>query len=279
MASPIGRQDWYLNFKLDTYFGNMKKDMENTIISVKDLHKKYGDFAAVKGISFDVWEGEIFGLLGPNGAGKSTTLEIIETLRSKTSGEVWVNGLNLDKSPNEIKKIIGVQLQTSGYYPSLNLVELIGLFAGLYNEDTDPLALLDKVNLRDKAKAKFKELSGGQKQRFSIATTLINKPKIIFLDEPTTGLDPQARRNLWDLIREIRANGTTVIITTHYMDEAEVLCDRVAIIDSGKIIALNSPDKLIDELVATGFEKPREVKQANLEDVFINLTGHTLREG
>ncbi len=252
--------------------------MHKTIIQVKQLHKKYGDFHAVKGISFDVLEGEIFGLLGPNGAGKSTTLEIIETLREKTSGEVWVDGWNLDKSPNEIKKIIGVQLQTSGYYPSLSLVELINLFAGLYNEEIDPMVLLDKVNLRDKAKAKYKEMSGGQKQRFSIATTLINQPKIIFLDEPTTGLDPQARRNLWDLIREIRSQGTTVIITTHYMDEAEVLCDRVAIIDSGNIIALNSPDKLIDELVATGFERPKEVKQANLEDVFINLTGHTLRE-
>lgn len=252
--------------------------MSRIIISVKELYKQYGDFEAVKGISFDVMEGEIFGLLGPNGAGKSTTLEIIETLRQKSGGKVVVDGFDLDKSPNEIKKIIGVQLQTSGFYPSLNLVELITLFAGLYNEEVDPLILLDKVNLRDKAKARFKEMSGGQKQRFSIATTLINRPKIIFLDEPTTGLDPQARRNLWDLIREIRSQGTTVIITTHYMDEAEVLCDRVAIIDSGKIIALNSPDKLIDELVATGFERPKEVKQANLEDVFIQLTGHTLRE-
>jgi ABC-2 type transport system ATP-binding protein len=252
--------------------------MANTIIQVKNLHKKYGEFEAVKGISFDVMEGEIFGLLGPNGAGKSTTLEIIETLREKTSGEVFVNGLNLDESPNEIKKIIGVQLQTSGYYPSLNLTELIHLFAGLYNEDIDPLQLLDKVNLRDKAKAKFKELSGGQKQRFSIATTLINQPKIIFLDEPTTGLDPQARRNLWDLIRQIRDQGTTIIITTHYMDEAEVLCDRIAIIDSGKIIALNTPDKMIDDLVSSGFERPKEVKKANLEDVFIHLTGRALRE-
>lgn len=252
--------------------------MSKTIIQVKNLYKKYGDFEAVKGISFEVMEGEIFGLLGPNGAGKSTTLEIIETLREKTGGEIWVDGLNLDESPNEIKKIIGVQLQTSGYYPSLNLVELIRLFAGLYNEEIDPYTLLDAVNLRDKAKAKFKELSGGQKQRFSIATTLINKPRIIFLDEPTTGLDPQARRNLWDLVTNIRKRGTTVIITTHYMDEAEVLCDRVAIIDSGKIIALNSPDKLIDELVASGFERPKEVKKANLEDVFINLTGHALRE-
>lgn len=251
--------------------------MGKIIISVKDLHKKYGEFEAVKGISFEVEEGEIFGLLGPNGAGKSTTLEIIETLRNKTSGTIIVDGLNLDQSPNEIKKIIGVQLQTSGYYPSLNLIELIQLFAGLYNETVDSMALLDTVNLREKAKAKYKELSGGQKQRFSIATTLINQPKIIFLDEPTTGLDPQARRNLWELIKEIRAKGTTVIITTHYMDEAEVLCDRVAIIDSGKIIALNSPDKLIDELVATGFERPKEVKKANLEDVFIAMTGHVLR--
>ncbi|MBL7761633.1 MAG: ABC transporter ATP-binding protein [Sediminibacterium sp.] len=252
--------------------------MSKVIIRVQDLHKQYGNFDAVQGISFEVMEGEIFGLLGPNGAGKSTTLEIIETLREKTSGEVWVDGLNLDEAPNEIKKLIGVQLQTSGYYPSLNLTELITLFAGLYNRRTDPMELLDKVNLRDKAKAKYKELSGGQKQRFSIATTLINQPKIIFLDEPTTGLDPQARRNLWELIRTIRNNGTTVIITTHYMDEAEVLCDRVAIIDRGKIIGLNSPDKLIDELVASGFERPREVKKANLEDVFIHMTGHELRE-
>ena len=252
--------------------------MGKVIISVKDLVKKYGQFEAVKGISFDVQEGEIFGLLGPNGAGKSTTLEIIETLREKTAGAVMVNGFNLDADPNEIKKIIGVQLQTSGFYPGLNLLELIDLFAGLYNRPVDARELLKSVNLEDKAKNKYKELSGGQKQRFSIATTLINQPKIIFLDEPTTGLDPQARRNLWDLVKKIRAQGTTVIITTHYMDEAEVLCDRIAIIDSGKIIALDTPDRLIDELVATGFERPREVKKANLEDVFIHLTGHALRE-
>ncbi len=252
--------------------------MTNTIIQVKNLVKNYGNFQAVKGISFEVFEGEIFGLLGPNGAGKSTTLEIIETLREKTSGEVWVNGFNLDKEPDEIKKIIGVQLQTSGYYPGLNLVELIELFSGLYNQPVNPIELLEKVNLKDKAKSKVKELSGGQKQRFSVATTLINHPKIVFLDEPTTGLDPQARRSLWELVKNIRSGGTTVIITTHYMDEAEILCDRVAIIDAGKIIAMETPDKLIDNLVATGFERPREVKKANLEDVFINLTGHTLRD-
>lgn len=250
----------------------------NIIISVKGLVKNYGTFAAVKGISFEVMEGEIFGLLGPNGAGKSTTLEIIETLRDKTSGKVYVNGFDLDTSPNEIKKIIGVQLQSSGYYPGLNLVELIQLFAGLYNQKVDPLPLLDTVNLRDKAKAKYKELSGGQKQRFSIATTLINDPAIVFLDEPTTGLDPQARRNLWELVKKIRNKGTTVIITTHYMDEAEYLCDRVAIMDSGKIVAMASPDGLIDELISTGFERPKEMKKANLEDVFIHLTGHSLRK-
>ncbi len=252
--------------------------MNKTIISVNNLHKKYGDFEAVKGISFEVFEGEIFGLLGPNGAGKSTTLEIIETLRDKTSGSITVDGMNLDDSQDAIKKIIGVQLQSSGYYPGLNLTELIELFSGLYNRPSNPKELLGLVNLQDKAKAKFKELSGGQKQRFSIATTLINQPKIIFLDEPTTGLDPQARRNLWDLIKNIRAKGTTVIITTHYMDEAEVLCDRVAIIDSGRIIAINSPDQLIDNLVATGFQRQAEVKKANLEDVFLNLTGKEWRD-
>ena len=251
---------------------------KKTIISVRNLVKNYGSFQAVKGISFDVYENEIFGMLGPNGAGKSTTLEIIETLREKTSGEVFVDCHNLDKEPGEIKKIIGVQLQTSGYYPGLNLIDLIELFCGLYNKNVNPMELLEMVNLTEKAKAQFKQLSGGQKQRFSVATTLINDPKIIFLDEPTTGLDPQARRSLWELIKTIRKRGTTVIMTTHYMDEAEYLCDRVAVIDAGRIIALNSPDQMIDELVASGFERPKEVKKANLEDVFIHLTGHSLRE-
>lgn len=251
--------------------------MPKTIISVKGLKKNYGAFEAVKGISFDVMEGEIFGLLGPNGAGKSTTLEIIETLRDKTAGTVMVDNFDLDTDPDKIKKIIGVQLQSSGFYPGLNLVELIKLFGGLYNQPVKPVELLNLVNLADKAKNKFKELSGGQKQRFSIATTLINHPKIIFLDEPTTGLDPQARRNLWELVRAIRNKGTTVIITTHYMDEAEQLCDRVAIMDEGKIIALETPDKLIDDLVATGFERPKVTKSANLEDVFIHMTGKDFR--
>jgi ABC-2 type transport system ATP-binding protein len=249
-----------------------------SIISVQNLVKKYGDFEAVKGISFEVNAGEIFGLLGPNGAGKSTTLEIIETLKPKTSGTVIVDGLNIEKDVAAIKKIIGVQLQTSGFYPGLSLVELLQLFGGLYNVPVDAMYFLGLVQLTDKAKNKFKEMSGGQKQRFSIATTLIHKPKIIFLDEPTTGLDPQARRNLWDLIRQIRDQGTTVILTTHYMDEAEQLCDRIAIMDEGRIIKLATPEAMIDELVEKGFERPKQLKAANLEDVFLDLTGKEIRE-
>jgi ABC-2 type transport system ATP-binding protein len=248
------------------------------IITVKNLVKKYGDFTAVNNISFEVFEGEIFGLLGPNGAGKTTTLEVIETLRDKTSGEVTVNGFSVDKDADAIKKCIGVQLQAAGYYPNLNLSELIVLFSGLYGIDKTPKEMLEKVALVEKLKAKYKDLSGGQKQRFSIATTLINDPKIIFLDEPTTGLDPQARRNLWDLIREIRDRGTTVVITTHYMDEAEELCDRVAFVDGGHIIGIDTPDSFVDKLIAGGFERKKQVKLANLEDVFINLTGKEWRE-
>jgi len=248
------------------------------IITVNNLVKRYADFTAVKDISFEVYEGEIFGLLGPNGAGKTTTLEIIETLRDKTSGTITVDGFSIDTEANQIKQRIGVQLQAAGYYPGLNLIELMELFAGLYGNRIKPMEMLEKVALTDKAKAKYKDLSGGQKQRFSIATTLINNPRIIFLDEPTTGLDPQARRNLWELIRQIRAAGTTVVLTTHYMDEAEELCDRVAFIDGGHVIGINTPDSFIDDLVATGFERKKTVKQANLEDVFINLTGKEWRE-
>lgn len=248
------------------------------IITVNNLVKRYADFTAVKDISFEVYEGEIFGLLGPNGAGKTTTLEIIETLRDKTSGSITVDGFSIDTDANQIKQRIGVQLQAAGYYPGLNLIELMELFAGLYGNRIKPMEMLEKVALTDKAKAKYKDLSGGQKQRFSIATTLINNPRIIFLDEPTTGLDPQARRNLWELIRQIRAAGTTVVLTTHYMDEAEELCDRVAFIDGGHVIGINTPDSFIDQLVATGFERKKTVKQANLEDVFINLTGKEWRE-
>jgi ABC-2 type transport system ATP-binding protein len=256
----------------------MAKTAKKPIIEVKNLVKKYGDFTAVDGISFEVFEGEIFGLLGPNGAGKTTTLEIVETLKDETEGDVLVGGVSINHDPQKIKMMIGVQLQQAGFYPNLTLLDTLRLFEGLYNTKIDAMEILGLVDLQDKVKAQFKNLSGGQKQRFSIATTLINKPKIIFLDEPTTGLDPQARRNLWDLIQKIRKEGTTVMITTHYMDEAEQLCDRVGIMDHGKLISVNSPEKLIDNLVKTGFKRPKAKQDATLEDVFLHLTGKDLRE-
>ncbi len=186
------------------------------IITVKNLKKTYGDFIAVDGISFTVHQGETFGILGPNGAGKTTTLEMIEGLKSMTSGEVTLDGKNVAAHPHDVKAVIGVQLQASSFFDGLNLRELLVTFAALYGQVVDPLELLREVQLEEKAKSKVKELSGGQKQRLSIAVALVNKPKVLFLDEPTTGLDPQARRNLWDLIAHIKAKGVTVILTTHY---------------------------------------------------------------
>jgi ABC-2 type transport system ATP-binding protein len=249
-----------------------------SIIEVKNLVKKYGDFTAVDDISFSVKAGELFGILGPNGAGKTTTLEVIETLKKPTDGAIFVDGLNIAEHPAEVKARIGVQLQSTGFYPELTLVDLLNLFAALYDVEANPMAVLEEVQLEDKAESYFNNLSGGQKQRFSIASTLINRPRVIFLDEPTTGLDPQARINLWETIREIKKKGTTIVMTTHYMEEAEVLCDRIAIMDQGKIIKTGSPQDLIDELLATGFKKPVERKQASLEDVFLSLTGRRLRD-
>jgi ABC-2 type transport system ATP-binding protein len=248
------------------------------IIEVRDLVKRYGDFTAVKGISFDVQEGEIFGIVGPNGAGKTTTLEILETLKDPTSGSVTIDGYNVVKSPWQVKRRIGVQLQAAGFYPGLSLRELLELFAGLYDVKVDPMAMLRKVQLEDKANARFDKLSGGQKQRFSIASTLVNQPRVIFLDEPSTGLDPQARLNLWELVREIQKDGITVVLTTHYMEEAEQLSNHLAIMDEGKIVASGTPDSLIDTLLARGFKKPEVVRLASLEDVFLDLTGKQLRD-
>jgi ABC-2 type transport system ATP-binding protein len=177
-----------------------------------------------------------------------------------------------------VKKIIGVQLQSSAFFMHLSLLELLRLFRDLYVADSDPMQLLKEVSLEEKANADVKELSGGQKQRFSIAAALVNKPVVLFLDEPTTGLDPQARRNLWDLVQQIRETGTTIVLTTHYMEEAEVLCNRVAIMDEGKIIAMDSPDELKRDLIKRGFKPHREVVPATLEDVFIDMTGKELRD-
>ncbi len=249
------------------------------LLKVKDLHKKYPDgFEAVKGVSFEVKPGEVFGILGPNGAGKTTTLEMIEGLRPITGGSVTLDGIDVQKDPYAVKERIGIQLQSSAFFPNLNLIELLKLFNDLYAEHSDPMTLLKEVGLEEKAKAQVKELSGGQKQRFSIATTLVNNPVAIFLDEPTTGLDPQARRHLWDLVQQIKAKGTTVILTTHYMEEAQVLCDRIAVMDEGKIIALDTPAKLIQQLLDRGFKPKTVVAPATLEDVFIDLTGKELRD-
>src|SRR3972149_5986937 len=252
---------------------DMSNKSKKAAVKVQDLVKKYEDLTAVDNISFEVYEGEIFGILGPNGAGKPTTLEIAETLRKPTSGQIEVDGLDILKNTWEVKSRIGVQLQAAGFYPDLTLVELLKMFGGLYQVEVDPIAVLKRFALEDKKNAFWQKLSGGQKQRFSIATTLIHNPKIIFLDEPTTGLDPQARVNLWDEIRKIHKEGRTLVLTTHYMQEAEILCDRVAIMDGGKIIKTGSPRGLIEELLASGFRKEQEVQKANLEDVFLTLTG------
>lgn len=249
------------------------------LLAVSALRKTYADgFQAVKGVSFSVQKGEVFGILGPNGAGKTTTLEMIEGLRTITGGSVLLDGLDVEIASYAVKQRIGIQLQSSAFFPNLKLIELLRLFGDLYAETTDPMELLREVDLEDKAQAYAKDLSGGQRQRFSIATTLVNRPLAIFLDEPTTGLDPQARRNLWDLVKQIRQKGTTVILTTHYMEEAQVLCDRVAIMDEGKIIALDTPEALIKQLLGRGFKPHTKVQPATLEDVFIDLTGKELRD-
>jgi ABC-2 type transport system ATP-binding protein len=250
--------------------------MAKVVLKVKNLKKVYGDHVVVNGISFEVSEGEIFGILGPNGAGKTTTLEMIETLRPIDGGSATIDGIDVAKQPYEVRGLIGVQPQSPGFQDKTKLSELIQVFASAYGERVNPRKFLDEVNLGDKADAYVENLSGGQKQRFSIVAALVHNPKVFFLDEPTTGLDPQARRNLWSLVEEVRDRGISVILTTHYMDEAEVLCDRIAIMDQGEIIALDTPKNLIKQLLGRGFSKKQQVEQANLEDVFLDLTGKGL---
>ncbi len=236
-------------------------------------------FEAIKGTSFEVSEGEIFGILGPNGAGKTTTLEIMEGLKEQTSGTVKILNLDNIKDSPVIKKQIGVQLQSSEYLHLMSLSELLTLFAGLYGKTADIEKLLGFVNLEDKKNSLVKDLSGGQKQRFTLASSLVNDPKIVFLDEPTTGLDPRARRDVWDLIKKINESGITIVLTTHYMEEAEFLCDRVAIMDSGKILAINNPKSLIEDLSHTtqiSFLTEKEIDESiwkeisNIEKVYSN---------
>ncbi|MCH2499619.1 MAG: ABC transporter ATP-binding protein [SAR202 cluster bacterium] len=253
-------------------------EQPENIIQVHDLRKSYGDLKAVDGISFGVSAGEVFGILGPNGAGKTTTVEILEGMRAPDSGIAVVNGIDVQKDPRAVKKIIGIQLQSSAFFDRLSLVEILDVMASLYHRQIDALVLLRDVELDDRADALFKELSGGQKQRFSVASTLVNDPILLFLDEPTTGLDPQARRHMWELVQRFKSEGRTVLLTTHYMEEAEELCDRVAIMDHGKIVAMDRPAALVDSLLSRGFQKERTENLANLEDVFLDLTGRALRD-
>ncbi len=249
-----------------------------TVVQVKNLVKIYDDKKVVNGISFEVKEGEIFGILGPNGAGKTTTLEMLETLRPIDGGSASIDDIDVSKNPDKIKRLIGVQPQSPAFQDKTKLKEVIELFASAYGEKVDPMQFLRDVDLEEKADAYVEQLSGGQKQRLSITTALVHGPKVFFLDEPTTGLDPQARRHLWELIEHVRSKGVSIIMTTHYMDEAEILCDRIAVMDGGKIVALDTPENLIKNLLKKGFKKPQHVEQANLEDVFIDLTGKGLRD-
>jgi ABC-2 type transport system ATP-binding protein len=248
------------------------------ILSVQNLSKAYGSHTVVDDISFEVTAGEIFGILGPNGAGKTTTLEMIETLRPIDSGQIKLDEIDVAKHPQTIRTLIGVQLQASAFMDKVKLTELLEMTSAAYGEKVNPQEFLDEVSLEDKGGSYFEDLSGGQKQRFSLAAALVHNPKVFFMDEPTTGLDPQARHNLWKLIRRIRNKGITVILTTHYLEEAELLCHRVAIMDNGRIIALDTPNDLIKQLLARGFKKTQHVEPASLEDVFINLTGKELRD-
>ncbi|PKB68037.1 MAG: hypothetical protein BZY81_03310 [SAR202 cluster bacterium Io17-Chloro-G4] len=219
-------------------------------VRVGGLVKQFGSLTAVDNISFNVKSGEIFGILGPNGAGKTTTLEIIEGLLKPTQGSVSVLGLNVFKEPNRVKARIGVQLQSSAYHDYLKLNEILSLLGSFYPKRVSPENLLEQVGLTDKADSRVNQLSGGQKQRFTVAASLVNDPELVILDEPTTGLDPQARRNLWSLVQEIHQRGVTVVMTTHYMEEAEALCQRLAIMDHGRILTIDTPRNLINKLDA-----------------------------
>ncbi|MBS4008933.1 MAG: ABC transporter ATP-binding protein [Clostridium sp.] len=223
----------------------------SVIVDVQDLTKRYGSLLAVDKVNFAIEQGEIFGFLGPNGAGKTTCLEMMEGLRKPDGGKVLLKGVSVWPDPGKVKKLIGVQLQSTSFYEELTVKEIMILFASLYGRRLSGKqldSLLGMAGLEEKRNAYTNSLSGGQKQRLAIITALVNEPEIIFLDEPTTGLDPQARRRSWEIIRELQSKGKTIILTTHYMEEAENLCERVAIIDQGKIVAIDQPQKLIDQL-------------------------------
>jgi len=245
-------------------------DTPQEIIQVQNLVKKYGDFTAVNGIEFSVQKGEVFGLLGPNGAGKSTTLEMLVGLRKPDAGTAIVGGFNIQSELKKVKEVIGVQLQSTTLFELLTVTEILKMYASFYPKNVDIPELIEDMQLTDKAKSRIKGLSGGQKQRLAIALALVHDPWILFLDEPTTGLDPQARRTLWDIVLRLKERGKTVVLTTHYMDEAHVLCDRIAIMDQGQLIALDTPSLLVKRLQsdsAVEFRFPDVAEQVSFEQL------------
>jgi len=253
----------------------------SSVLEVEGLNVFYGTFQAVRDVSFNVKSGEIFGLLGPNGAGKTSTLSSVEGLLKPRSGEVSVAGFNIRKQPLHARSCMGVQLQATSFQPELTITEIIKLYAGIYGV---PLAkeklntILQNIKLEEAANKKFGQLSGGQQQRVSLVIATIHDPVLVLLDEPTSGLDPQSRRQLWERIEAIRGKGHAVLLTTHSMEEAEAVCDRIAIIDHGRIIAIDTPQSLIDlhrnDPSVIGVSRKGKI---TLEDVFIGLTGRTVR--
>ncbi|WP_412097993.1 ABC transporter ATP-binding protein [Halobacillus litoralis] len=222
--------------------------MTNTMIHVEGLVKKYGNMTAVNGVEFDVKAGEVFGLLGPNGAGKTTTIEMLVGLRKPDSGTATLSGYDIRRQIDQVKEVIGIQLQSTSLFELLTVQEIMQMYASFYPSHFSIPQLIDDMLLTEKKKDRIKGLSGGQKQRLAIALAIIHDPDIIFLDEPTTGLDPQARRTLWDIIETLKSKGKTIVLSTHYMDEAHVLCDRIGIMDKGELIALDTPSRLVKEL-------------------------------
>ncbi|WP_226671909.1 ABC transporter ATP-binding protein [Rossellomorea aquimaris] len=255
------------------------------MVDVKDLVKRYGSFTAVKGVRFQVEKGEIFGLLGPNGAGKTTTIEMLVGLRKPDAGTASLAGFDVRKEVNQVKEVIGVQLQSTSLFELLKVEEILHLYASFYPKNVDINQLIEDMLLTEKRKDRIKGLSGGQKQRLAIALALIHDPNIVFLDEPTTGLDPQARRTLWDIVLRLKERGKTVILSTHYMDEAHVLCDRIGIMDQGELIALDTPTNLVKTLQSTStiefhldnppkqewFMKMNGVEEVAIKDTFVQL--------
>jgi ABC-2 type transport system ATP-binding protein len=247
-------------------------ESQQEIIKVQGLVKRYGDFTAVDGSEFSVHKGEVFGLLGPNGAGKTTTLEMLVGLRKPDEGKAIVGGFDITRELDKVKEVIGVQLQSTTLFELLTVEEILHLYGSFYREHISIPDLIEDMLLTEKKNSRIKGMSGGQKQRLAIALALVHDPQIIFLDEPTTGLDPQARRTLWDIILRLKERGKTVVLTTHYMDEAHVLCDRIAIMDQGKLIALDTPSELVknlqsDSAVEFRFDEEADVVLSEIEGV------------